>query len=200
MKRFIEGEDRRQGVCFPSAWTTTSSEDNPGPSRSTYSSRSWTWWRLGFEGAEPAGDRPPGVSPGDAAQDLHLRLPQPHPVQPPAGAGGAAQRRADVADRPAGARLQDHRRLPAGQRRGDPEGLPRVRRAVPASWGCSRRRGGDRRQQVQGGQQPRQELHRRTSCRRGWQQLEESIERYLDDARPGGPRSRVRCRPSACRI
>ena len=39
--------------------------------------------------------------------------------------------------------------------------------------------GGHRRQQVQGGQQPRQELHRRTSSRSGWQQLEESIARYL---------------------
>ncbi len=53
------------------------------------------------------------ISPGGAAQALHLRLPEPHPVQPPPGARGPAQCRSDVAHRPPGAGLQDHRRLPA---------------------------------------------------------------------------------------
>ena len=73
--------------------------------------------QLGFEGAQPAATGQTVVPPGGAAEDLHLRLPQPGAVEPAPGARGAAQRRADVADRPPGAGLQDHRRLPQGPRR-----------------------------------------------------------------------------------
>ena len=94
----------------------------------------------GLRGRGAGGDRAAGVPPGGAAEDLHLRLSEPHPVQPAPGARDAAQRRADVADRPPDAGLQDHRRLPQGQRQGDPQRLPRVHRAVPPARSCSPRR------------------------------------------------------------
>ncbi|MCK7474183.1 MAG: transposase [Rhodopseudomonas palustris] len=42
------------------------------------SSTSSTWRSSGFDGAEPAATGRPAYHPGDAAQDLRLRLPEPH--------------------------------------------------------------------------------------------------------------------------
>jgi len=54
-----------------------------------------------FAGAESGRDGPPGSAPGDTAERVHLRPLEPHIVQPAAGARDPAQRRVDVADRPA---------------------------------------------------------------------------------------------------
>ena len=115
MKRFIEGEDRQQVTLLPECLDDYIAEDNPVRVVDAFVEE-LDLQALGFEGVEPAATGRPVVPPGGAAEDLHLRLPQPHPVQPPPGARGAAQRRADVAHRPAGAGLQDHRRLPSRQR------------------------------------------------------------------------------------
>ena len=56
-------------------------------------------------------------------------------------------------------RSQDHRGLPQGQWPRHPQGLHTLRRAVPRDGPLVRRQRCDRRQQVQGGEQPRPELH-----------------------------------------
>ena len=158
MKRFVEGEDRRQGVLLPEFLDDYVSEENPVRVIDVFVEE-LDLGALGFEGVVPEATGRPGLSSGRAAEDLRLRLHQPDRLEPPAGAGGPAQRRADVADRTAGARLQDHRRLQEGQRPGDPGDLPQVHRSVPATGPVQPRRGGDRWQQVQGGERPGQELH-----------------------------------------
>src|SRR5262249_25549594 len=59
--------------------------------------------RGGIFGDDAGGDRPAGLSSLDAAEDLPLRLSQPRAVEPAARTRNAAQHRADVADRAAGA-------------------------------------------------------------------------------------------------
>ncbi len=70
-----------------------------------------------------------------------------------------AQRRADVAHRSPGAGLQDHCRLPERQRPRHPKRVQPVRARMPQAQAAQRGRGGRGRQQVQGGQQPRPQLH-----------------------------------------
>ena len=115
--------------------------------------------QLGFFRDDAGGDRPASLPSLDAAEDLSLRLPQPHSVEPAAGTRSAAQCRIDVADRAVGTRLQDDCRLSQGQRHGDPGGVRPVRRAVPSAQTLHSCRCCDRRQQVQSGEQPRQELY-----------------------------------------
>src|SRR5438477_238870 len=115
--------------CYRIAWRTTSARRTRfGWSRS--SSTNWTSPPWGF-GDDAGGDGPAGLSSLDAAEDLPLRLSQSRAVEPAARTGSAAQYRADVAHRPAGAGLQDDCRLPQGQWRGDPGGVRTVRRALP---------------------------------------------------------------------
>ena len=159
MKRFIEGEERSQVTLLPECLDDYIAEDNPVRVVDVFVDE-LQLHEAGLRWRGARRDRAPVVPPGGAAEDLHLRLPQPGAVEPTPGARSAAQRRADVADRAPGAGLQDHRRLPQGQRRCHPQGLPRVRAAVPAAEAVHRRHRRHRRQQVQGGQQPRQELHR----------------------------------------
>ena len=115
MKRFIEGEDRSQTTLLPPSPGRLRGRGQPGAGgRSVRRANSICGsWGSRVPPRLPPGDR---LSPGGAAQVLHLRLSEPHPVEPPAGARSAAQRRADVADRAPDARLQDHRQLPPRQR------------------------------------------------------------------------------------
>ena len=136
MKRFIEGEERSQITLLPECLDDYIAEDNPVRVVDVFVDELQicaSWASMVRSRRPPAGR----VSPGGPAEDLHLRLSQPHSVEPAPGARSAAQRRADVADRPPGAGLQDHRRLPQGPRRGDPQGVPRVRPAVPPAEACS---------------------------------------------------------------
>ena len=121
MKRFVEGADRSQVTLLPECLDDYIGDDNPVRvidvfvdelDLADWASRAWR-------------RRTPGVRvpPGGAAEDLHLRVSQPPAVESAPGARGAAQRRADVADRALDAGLQDHRRLPQGQRQGDPQRL-----------------------------------------------------------------------------
>src|ERR1700726_2513398 len=59
--------------------------------------------RLGVFGDDAGGDGPAGLPSLDAAEDLPLRLSQSPAVDPAARTGSAAQYRADVANRAAGA-------------------------------------------------------------------------------------------------
>ena len=103
-----------------------------------------------------------------------------------------------MADGTPGAGLQDHRRLPQGQ-------WPAIR-AVCARFVALCRRldlfdasRGDRRQQVQGGEQPRQNFTR-AKIKRRMEQVEASIARYLAALeRPTG-RSRPRRQDQASRL
>ena len=136
MKRFVEGQDRGQLILLPECLDDYVGEDNPVRIVDAFIDE-LDLAVLGFAGVVPEATGRPSYHPVDAAEDLPLRLSQPRAVEPAARTGSAAQYRADVADRAAGARLQDDRRLPQGQRRGDPGGVLPVCGVVPHSWACS---------------------------------------------------------------
>ena len=115
MKRFIEGQDRTQVTLLPECLEDYVAEDNPVRVIDVFVDE-LDLGKLGFQGVGPLGNRPTGLSPLGAAQDLYVRLPQPDSVQPAPGARGPTQRRSDVADRAADARLQDDCQLSQGQR------------------------------------------------------------------------------------
>ena len=167
MGRFVEGEDRRQSLLLPHQPGGLCQRGEPGSGDRGLHRRTGPC-RLGVFGDDAGGDGPAGLPSLDAAEDLPLRLSQPHSVEPAARTGSAAQYRVDVADRAAGARLQDDCRFPQGQRHGDPGGVPPVRRALPSAQPLHPGRCCDRRQQVQSGEQPRQELHGRQGRPGGW--------------------------------
>src|SRR5262249_46360812 len=99
----------------------------------------------GVRWCSPRDYQTPSLPSSDATEDLSLRLSQPRAVEPAARTGSAAQYRADVADRAAGARLQDDRRFPQGQGASDQGDLPPVRNAVPTAGLVLRDRDRDRR-------------------------------------------------------
>ena len=91
----------------------------------------------GFRHAQlPETGRPP-YDPGRSAPALSLRLSQPGALQPRAGAGSGAQPGSHLAAAQTAARLQDHRRLPAGQRPGDQGGRAGSSPCSAASWSYS---------------------------------------------------------------
>ena len=110
MSRFVQGADRRQSTLLPECLDDYVAEDNPVRVVDVFVDE-LDLKGLGFEGMTPAATGRPAYHPAMLLK-LRLRLPEQGPVQPPAGAGGSAQRRADVADGTAGAGSQDYRRLP----------------------------------------------------------------------------------------
>ena len=110
MKRFVEGEDRLQVALLPHCLDDYVTENNPVRVIEAFIDElDLATLALRVLSAR----RPlPGLPSGDAAEDLSLRLSQPHPVEPAPGAGDSA--RTDVADRASHAELQDHRRFPQG--------------------------------------------------------------------------------------
>jgi hypothetical protein len=66
VKRFVEGQDRAQLMLLPECLDDFVGEDNPVRVIDAFST--------GFCRRRAGGDRPPLLSPGDAAQDLPLRL------------------------------------------------------------------------------------------------------------------------------
>ena len=115
MAGFVEGIDRSQSTLFPALLDDYVAEDNPVRAVDAVRRRARSATSSASSSVQPLDTGRPGYHPGDDAQDLHLRLPQPRAVEPAAGAGVPAQYRADLADRAAGAGLQDHRRFPQGQ-------------------------------------------------------------------------------------
>src|SRR3954462_5933025 len=130
MARFVVGDDRSQSTLFPERLDDYLAEDNPVRAIDVFVDE-LDLAQLGFGGVEPETTGRPALSSGDVVEDLHLRIPQSGAVEPASGTEVPAQHRVGLADRPADARLQDHSRLPQGQWRGHPQGLPRVRGAVP---------------------------------------------------------------------
>src|ERR1700760_4485670 len=63
MKRFVEGEDRRQGVLLPEYLDDWVSEENPVRAIDVFVEE-LDLGALGFEGAEPAATGRPGYHPG----------------------------------------------------------------------------------------------------------------------------------------
>ena len=131
MKRFIQGEHRGQGTLLPESLDDYVSDTNPVRVVDVFVDE-LNLVSLGFDGAIPADTGRPAYHPRDSVEDIHLRLSQPHPVEPTPGARSSTQRRADVVDRAFDAGFQDHRQLPKRQQQGYPRRLSPVRSAMSA--------------------------------------------------------------------
>src|SRR5437762_6742103 len=114
MKRFVEGEDRRQAVLLPEYLDDYVSEENSVRVIDVFVDE-LDLGALGFAGVVPEATGRPSYHPsvllkiyvyGYINQIASSRRP---------GAGDAAQRRDDVADGAPVAGLQDHRGLQEGQ-------------------------------------------------------------------------------------
>jgi Transposase and inactivated derivatives len=79
MKRFVEGEDRRQATLLPECLDDYVTPDNPVRVIEVFIDE-LDLGAVGFAGVVPAAC----LSSRDAAEDLSLRLSQPHPVEPAA--------------------------------------------------------------------------------------------------------------------
>jgi len=95
MKRFIQGEHRGQGTLLPESLDDYVSDINPVRVVDVFADE-LDLVNLGFEGAMSADTVWPAYHPRDLAEDLHLRLSQPHPVESTFGARSPAQCGADV--------------------------------------------------------------------------------------------------------
>jgi len=145
VKRFVEGEDRRQRALLPHCLDDYVTENNPVRVIDAFID-GLDLATLGFDGIVPETTGRPAYH---AATLLKIYLyGYLNRVQSSTAArtGSAAQYRADVADRAAGTRLQDDRRLSQGQRRGDPGGVCPVCGVVPRAGSVHPRRCCDRRQ------------------------------------------------------
>ena len=160
MKRFIEGEDRSQTALLPPSLDDYVAEDNPVRVVEAFVEQ-LDLRQLGFEGAAPAATGRPGYHPAVLLKlYVYGYL---NRIQSSRRLEREAQRNLEVMwlTGRLDARLQDHRQLPQGQRSRHPRCVPPVHRAVPQAGSFYPGAGGHRWQQVQGRQQPRQELHRR---------------------------------------
>ena len=188
--------DRSQVTLLPECLDDYIAEDNPVRVVDAFVGE-LDLARLGFDGVDPGGHGPAGVSPGDAAEDLHLRLPQPRSSR---AGGWSARAQRNVELMWLTGRLAPDFKTIADFRKDNGAAIRKVcravHRAVPAAQAVLRGDRGDRRQQVQGGQQPRQELHRRARCRRAWSRSRQSIARYLAAA---GSADRSEPRAAGCR-
>ena len=99
MGRFVEGADRSQLCFLPECLDDWVDQDNPVHVIEAFV-EALDLAALGFAGATPAATEA-GLSSRRAAQAVHLRLPEPRAVEPAARARGGAERRGDVAARPA---------------------------------------------------------------------------------------------------
>ena len=111
------------------------------------------------------GDRPSRLCARRSAEALHLRLPEPGAVQPPAGSRDPPQHRGDLAAAAPEARLQDHRRFPPRQPQRLPPGLPPIRAAVPPAGPVRPGAAGGGWHADQGGQQQGPQFHPRVADR-----------------------------------
>ena len=84
MKRFVEGEDRLQGVLLPEFLDDYVAEDNLVRVIDVFVDE-LDLRALGFEGRRSGSDRSACLSSRDAAEDLPLRLSQSYPSR----AGGS---------------------------------------------------------------------------------------------------------------
>ena len=77
VSRYIDGQDRTQSVLFPERLDDWVEEDNPVRVVDVFID-ALDLAQLGFERAQPAETGRPAYHPAHAAQDLRLRVPEPH--------------------------------------------------------------------------------------------------------------------------
>src|SRR3954451_7379799 len=155
MKRFVEGTDRVQSALFPECLEDWIGEDNPVRLIDVFVDE-LDLGGLGFGGVEPEITGRPSYHPSVLLK-LYIygylnRVQSSRRLEREAG------RNVEVMWL-TGRLAPDHKRFPQGQRPCPPAGLRSVRCALPHYGpvrGGSQR--GDRWQQVQGGEQPGQEL------------------------------------------
>ena len=104
VKRFVEGQDRGQLILLPECLDDYVGENNPVRVVDAFIDE-LDLAVLGFAGVVPEATGRPSYHPATLLKIDLLRLSQPGAVEPAARTGSAAQYRADVADRAAGARL-----------------------------------------------------------------------------------------------
>src|SRR5476651_82285 len=157
MKRFVEGENRRQAVLLPEYLDDYVSEENPVRVIEVFVEE-LELGALGFAGVVPEATGRPAYHPSVLLKIyVYGYINQ---IASSRRLERESQRNVELMWLTGpGAGLQDHCRLQEGQRRGDPGDLPPVHRSVPATGPVQPRRGGDRRQQVQGSERSGQELH-----------------------------------------
>jgi hypothetical protein len=131
MKRFVEGEDRLQGVLLPEFLDDYVAEGNLVRVIDVFVDE-LDLRALGFERVVPEATGRPAYHPATLLKIYLYGYLNRIQSKPAARTGEPTQPRADVADRPTDAGLQDNRRLPPRQRAGDPRGLCAVHRAVPS--------------------------------------------------------------------
>ena len=112
MSGYIEGTDRGQATLFPDRLEDWIGEDNPVRVIDLFVDEI-DLAEIGLVRDGSGEDRTARLSPVGSAEALHLRLSEPRPVQPRAGAGGRSQCRGDVADGSARPGPQDDRRFSA---------------------------------------------------------------------------------------
>src|SRR5262245_60044418 len=96
MKRFVEGEDRRQGALLPHCLDDYVTENNPVRVIEAFIDE-LDLATLGFDGLVPETTGRPAYHPATLLKIYSLRLSQPRAVEQAARTGSAAQYRADVA-------------------------------------------------------------------------------------------------------
>src|SRR6516162_4381745 len=155
MKRFVEGTDRGQSTLFPECLDDWTDENNPVRVIDAFVN-TLDLAELGFEGVEPAETGRPAYHPSVLLKlYVYGYLNQ---VQSSRRLEREAGRNVELMWL-LGRLVPDHKTVPEGQRACHPPGVCALCRTVPADGSardCERR---DRRQQVQGSEQLRQELH-----------------------------------------
>src|SRR5260221_11171638 len=100
MQGFVQGADRQQTTLLPECLDDWVDEGNSIRAVDVFVD-ALELRDLGFDGVDPAATGRPAYHPSPDAQALHLRLSQPGPIEPAAGARAWPQPRGDVADRTA---------------------------------------------------------------------------------------------------
>src|SRR5271169_4680969 len=122
MTRFVVGDDRSQSTLFPERLDEYLGDDNPVRAIDVFVDE-LDLGKLGFGGVEPEVTGRPAYHPATLLKIYVYgylnRVQSSRRLE-----RVPAQHRVGMADRPADAGLQDDSRLPQGQRRSHPQGLP----------------------------------------------------------------------------
>ena len=195
VKRFVEGQDRDQLILLPECLDDYVGENNPVRVVDAFVDE-LDLAALGFEGVVPEATGRPSYHPLTLLKIyLYGYL---NRIQSSRRLEREAQRNVELMWLTG--RLTPDFKTIADFRKDNGAAIRAVCRqfvaALPQARPVLRGGGRDRRQQVQGGQQPRQELHRRTRCSAGWSRSRRAsraiCRRWI---RPTGRRARWR-RPS----
>ena len=99
MKRFMVGADRGQSTLLPECLDDWVDESNPVRAVDAFVD-GLDLAELEFEGAVPEVTGRPSYHPSALLKLYIIRLSQPRPIEPAAGARGGSQSRGDLASRP----------------------------------------------------------------------------------------------------